>query len=237
MRMSNVQPAPRVNSSGDTLGEEIANAVTAGIGAAASIAGLVVMVVYAALEGDIWHIVGVSIFGTSLIFSHLASTLYHSIAPPRAKTVFRVIDHLAIYFLIAGTYTPFTLVNLRGAWGWSLLVLIWALGLAGVVIKTTSLRHVPYLSTAFYVAMGWTVVLVIRPLLEGVAAGGIWLLLTGGLAYTAGVVFYAWNRMPYNHAIWHLFVIGGSACHFFAVLFYVIPLADSAAALSHAVGS
>ncbi len=232
MRMSSVQSVPRVNSSGYTLGEEIANAVTSGIGTVLSIAGLVIMVVYATLDGSVWHIVGVSIFGTSLIFSHLASTLYHSISPPGAKRVLRVIDHLAIYFLIAGTYTPFTLVNLRGAWGWSLLVMIWVLGLAGVVIKTTSLRHVRYLSTSFYVAMGWTVVVVIRPLLEGVAPGGIWLLLAGGLAYTAGVIFYAWNRMPYNHAIWHVFVIAGSACHFFAVLFYVIPLADSAAALS-----
>ncbi|AWN17364.1 hemolysin III family protein [Salinisphaera sp. LB1] len=230
--MSSVQSGPRVNSSGYTLGEEIANAVTSGIGTALSIAGMVILVVYAALYGTVWHIVAVSIFGTSLIFSHLASTLYHSIAPPRAKGVFRVIDHLAIYFLIAGTYTPFTLVNLRGVWGWSLLGLVWALGLAGVVIKTTSLRHVRYLSTSFYVAMGWTVVLVIRPLLENVAAGGIWLLLAGGVAYTVGVVFYAWDRMPYNHAIWHVFVIAGSACHFFAVLFYVIPLAQSAAALS-----
>lgn len=217
--------------SGYTLGEEIANAVTSGIGTALSIAGLVIMVVYAALEGSVWHIVGVSIFGTSLIFSHLASTLYHSVAPPRAKTVLQLIDHLAIYFLIAGTYTPFTLVNLRGVWGWTLLGLIWALGLAGVIIKTTRLRRVPYLSTSFYVAMGWTVILVIKPLLDNVAAGGIWLLLLGGLAYTAGVLFYAWERMPYNHAIWHLFVIAGSACHFFAVLFYVIPLADAAAAL------
>lgn len=227
-----MQSGSRVNGSGYTLGEEIANAVTSGIGTALSIAGLVIMVVYAARDGSVWHIVGVSIFGTSLIFSHLASTLYHSIALPRAKEVLRVVDHLAIYFLIAGTYTPFTLVNLRGAWGWSLLILIWALGLGGVIIKTTPLRHMRYLSTAFYVAMGWTVVLVIKPLLDSVAPGGIWLLLAGGLAYTGGVAFYAWHRMPYNHAIWHLFVIAGSACHFFAVLFYVIPLADSAAALS-----
>ncbi|HET7313986.1 PAQR family membrane homeostasis protein TrhA [Salinisphaera sp.] len=234
--MSSVQSGPRVNSSGYTLGEEIANAVTAGIGTALSIAGMVVLVVYAALEGNVWHVAGVSIFGTCLIFSHLASTLYHSIVPPRAKTVLRVVDHLAIYALIAGTYTPFTLVNLRGVWGWSLLALIWALGLAGVIIKTTKLRHVRYLSTSFYVAMGWTVVLVIKPLLENVASGGIWLLLAGGLAYTAGVIFFAWNRIPYNHAIWHLFVIAGSACHFFAVLFYVIPLAYPAATPGCAVG-
>lgn len=232
--MNDVHAELPVNSSGYTLGEEIANAVTSGIGTALSIAGLVVMVVFAALEGSVWHIVGVTIFGASLIFSHLASTLYHAIAPPRAKRVFQVIDHLAIYVLIAGTYTPFTLVNLRGPWGWSLLGLIWGLGLVGVLIKTTRLDTVPYLSTAFYVAMGWTVILVIKPLLESVAPGGVVLLVAGGLSYTAGVLFYAWNRMPYNHAVWHLFVIGGSACHVFAVLFYVVPLASAAARLGAA---
>tara|TARA_B100002049_G_C16047390_1_gene361866 strand:- start:199 stop:912 length:714 start_codon:yes stop_codon:yes gene_type:complete len=219
---------PRVNSSGYTLGEEIANAITSGIGTALSIAGLVLLVVYAALHGDVWHVISVSIFGTSLILSHLSSTLYHAIAPPRAKSVLKVFDHLAIYVLIAGTYTPFTLVNLRGVWGWSLFALIWSLAIGGVLIKLTRLNDVKYLSTAFYVAMGWTVVLVIGPVIENVAMGGVWLLLAGGISYTVGVLFYVWNRMPYNHAIWHLFVIGGSVFHFFAVLFYVIPLAPAA---------
>lgn len=226
--MSTIYDVPRVNSSGYTLGEEIANAITSGLGTALSIAGLVVLVVYAALKGGPWHVVSVSIFGASLIFSHLSSTLYHAIHPVRAKRLLKLVDHLAIYILIAGTYTPFTLVNLRGHWGWPLFVLIWGLGLAGVVIKTTRLSQVRYLSTAFYVAMGWTVVVVIKPLLDTVAPGGIWLLLAGGLAYTAGVAFYAWGRLPYNHAIWHLFVIGGSVFHFFAVLFYVVPLAPAA---------
>ncbi|WP_348762478.1 hemolysin III family protein [uncultured Salinisphaera sp.] len=219
---------PPVNSSGYTLGEEIANALTSAIGTALAIAGLVVMTVFAALKGDVWHIVGVSIFGASLIFSHLSSTLYHAIAPPRAKRVLQIIDHLAIYFLIAGTYTPFTLVNLRGPWGWSLLVLIWALALFGVIIKSTRLDDVRYLSTAFYVAMGWTAVLVIKPMIESVAPGGVALIVAGGLAYTGGVAFYAWNRLPYNHAIWHLFVIAGGGLHVFAVLFYVVPLAGAA---------
>jgi len=231
MRMSTIYDVPRVNSSGYTLGEEVANALTSGIGTVLSIAGLIVLVVYAALLGGPWHVVGVSIFGASLIFSHLSSTLYHAISQVRTKRVLKLIDHLAIYILIAGTYTPFTLVNLRGPWGWGLFVLIWTLGLAGVVIKTTKLSQVPYLSTAFYVAMGWTVVIVIKPLMETVAPGGIWLLLAGGLSYTAGVAFYAWNRLPYNHAIWHLFVIAGSVFHFLAVLLYVVPLAPSAATL------
>lgn len=230
--MSTVTTAPRVNISGYTLGEEIANAVTSGLGTALSVAALAIMVVYAALDGNAWHVVGVSIFGATMIFSHLASTLYHGIAPPRAKRVLKVVDHLAIYLLIAGTYTPFTLVNLRGPWGWSLFVLIWALAIGGIVMKLTPLNRVRYLSTAFYVAMGWTVVLVIKPVLEYVAPGGIWLLLAGGLSYTAGVAFYAWDRMPYNHAVWHLFVIAGSLLHFFAVLFYVVPLAPSAAAVA-----
>ncbi|GAB3686355.1 PAQR family membrane homeostasis protein TrhA [Salinisphaera aquimarina] len=221
----------RVNSAGYTLGEEIANAITSGIGTALSIAGLVVMVVYAALYGNVWHVVSVTIFGVSLILSHLSSTLYHAVHPPRAKNVLKVFDHLAIYVLIAGTYTPFTLVNLRGGWGWGLFVAIWALAIGGVVIKLTRLNQVPYLSTAFYVAMGWIVVLVIGPVIEHVAPGGVWLLLAGGISYTVGVAFYAWNGLHYNHAIWHLFVIGGSVFHFFAVLFYVIPLAPSAISL------
>jgi hemolysin III len=221
----------RVNSAGYTLGEEIANAITSGIGTALSIAGLVVMVVYAALDGGPWHVISVSIFGTALILSHLSSTLYHAVAPAQAKSVLKVFDHLAIYVLIAGTYTPFTLVNLRGLWGWTLFVLIWSLAIGGVVIKLTRLNDVKYLSTAFYVAMGWTVVLVIGPVIDNVAMGGVWLLLAGGISYTVGVLFYAWNRLPYNHAIWHVFVIGGSVFHFFAVLFYVIPLAPAAAEL------
>ncbi|WP_245965448.1 PAQR family membrane homeostasis protein TrhA [Salinisphaera orenii] len=229
--MNSVAEPPRVNSSGYTLGEEIANAITSGIGTALSVTGLVLMVVYAALHGDVWHVVSVSIFGATLILSHLSSTLYHAIAPPGPKRVLKVFDHLAIYFLIAGTYTPFTLVNLRGPWGWGLFVAIWALAIGGVLIKLTRLNEIKYLSTAFYVAMGWTVVLVIKPVIDSVASGGLWLLVAGGLSYTVGVAFYAWDRLPYNHAIWHLFVIGGSVCHFFAVLFYVIPLAPSAAAL------
>ncbi len=235
MRAMNTTTQPpltrRVNSAGYTLGEEIANAITSGIGTALSIAGLVVMVVYATQLGNVWHVVSVTIFGIALILSHLSSTLYHAVHPPRAKSVLKVFDHLAIYVLIAGTYTPFTLVNLRGVWGWTLFTLIWALAVGGVLIKLTRLNNVKYLSTAFYVAMGWTVVLVIGPVIENVAMGGVWLLLAGGISYTVGVLFYAWNSMPYNHAIWHLFVIGGSVFHFFAVLFYVIPLAPSAAAL------
>lgn len=231
--MSKLFIARRLPGTFYTLGEEIANAITAGIGAALAVAGLVIMVVFAAVYGTAWHVVGVGIFGVSLVFAHLASTLYHSIMPPRAKAALRVMDHLAIYILIAGTYTPFALVNLRGLWGWTLLFLIWSLSLVGIVIKTTRLRHVNYLSPAFYIAMGWVALLVLKPLLAHVAPGGIWLLLAGGLAYTGGVIFYALDdHIAYNHAIWHLFVLAGSVFHFFAVLFYVIPLAGAASDLA-----
>ncbi|MGB1581259.1 MAG: PAQR family membrane homeostasis protein TrhA [Nevskiales bacterium] len=208
-----------------TVGEEIANSIVSGIGTALAIAGLVILIIAAAQRGDAWHIVSVSIFGTTLIFSHLASTLYHSIAPPRAKRVLQIIDHLAIYLLIAGTYTPFALVNLRGPWGWSLFAAIWVLALLGLLIKLTPLDRVRGLSTGFYVAMGWVVVVAIKPLIEQVESGGLWLLLAGGLCYTFGVVFYAWRKLKFGHAIWHVFVLAGSACHYFAVLGYVIPAA------------
>lgn len=214
---------PRVNIGGYTLGEEIANSITSGVGTALSVAGLVILVVFAALNGTVWHIIGVSVFGASLVLSHLASTLYHAIAPPRTKRVLQVFDHLAIYILIAGTYTPFTLVNLRDDWGGWLLGLVWALALLGLVIKLTPLDRVRGLSTGFYVAMGWIGVMAIKPLLANVAFGGLLFLVAGGLAYTLGVVFYAWHRLPYNHMIWHLFIIVGGMLHFFAVLFYVVP--------------
>lgn len=217
--------APTQTSKRYSLGEEIANSIVAGIGTAMSIAALVVLLVAAATQADVWAVVSVAIFGTTLILSHLASTLYHSIAPPRAKRVLQIIDHLAIYLLIAGTYTPFALVNLRGIWGWSLLVLIWLLALLGLLIKLTPLDKVRGLATGFYVAMGWLVVVAIKPLLEHVAAGGLWWLLAGGLCYTAGVGFYLWRQRKYSHAIWHVFVLAGSMCHFFAVLYYVIPYA------------
>jgi len=214
---------PRVNIGGYTLGEEIANSITSGVGTALSLAGLVILVVFAALNGTVWHIVGVSVFGVSLVLSHLASTLYHAIAPPGAKRVLQIFDHLAIYILIAGTYTPFTLVNLRGYWGGWLLGLVWALALCGLLIKLTPLDRVRGLSTGFYIAMGWIALMAIKPLVAHVALGGLLFLIAGGLAYTLGVVFYAWRRLPYNHMIWHLFIIIGGIFHFFAVLLYVVP--------------
>lgn len=221
--MNGTSARTATNVSGYSLGEEIANSITSAAGTALSVAAMVILLVYAALNGTAWHVVGVSVFGASLVFSHLASTLYHAVAPPRAKRVLQVIDHVAIYFLIAGTYTPFMLNNLRGTWGWWLLGLVWLLALLGLVFKLTPLDRVRGLSIVFYVAMGWLALIVLKPLIANVALGGLLLLLAGGMAYTVGVVFFAWRRMPYNHMIWHLFIIAGGALHFFAVLLYVVP--------------
>lgn len=210
-----------------TLGEEIAHSVTHGIGVLLSIAGLAVLVAFAALRGDAWHIVGCSIFGATLVLAYTASTVYHAIPGTfqRAKKVLRVLDHAAIYLLIAGTYTPFTLVNLRGPWGWTLFGVVWGMAVAGIVFKATLIGRLRVLSVAFYVVMGWLVLIAARPLGRAVGLGGLVLLIAGGVVYTLGVAFYAWKRLPYHHAIWHGFVLAGSTLHFFAVLFYVVPQA------------
>ena len=209
-----------------TLGEEIAHSIIHGLGAVLGIAGLGVLTAFASLHGDAWHIVGCSIFGAALILLYTTSTLYHSIPLPRVKKVLRTLDHSAIFILIAGTYTPFLLVNLRGPWGWSLFGVIWGLALLGIVLRIVRGRRSTFVSVALYVGMGWAVVVAAKPMLNSVAPGGLWLLLLGGLAYTLGVIFYVWKRLPYHHAIWHVFVLAGSILHFFAILFYVIPLAE-----------
>jgi len=215
----------RISSSRYSLGEEIANSVTHGVGVILAIGGLGVLTAFASVYGNAWHIVGCSVFGATLILLYAASTFYHSIQRPRVKTVLRNLDHAAIFLLIGGTYTPFTLVNLRGPWGWSLFGVIWGLAVLGVVFEVTVLRRWKAVSLALYVAMGWAVVVAVKPVLAAIAPGGLLLLFLGGMAYTAGVGFYVWRRLPYHHAIWHVFVLVGSILHFFAVLFYVIPLA------------
>lgn len=206
-----------------SLGEELAHSITHGIGAVLSIAGLVLLVTLAALRGDAWHVVACSIFGATLVFLYTASTLYHSITHPGAKRVMRVFDHAAIFLLIAGTYTPFTLVTLRGGWGWTLFVIVWGLALVGIIYKITARNRFRFLSVLLYLGMGWLVLIAIKPMVTSIPGPGLALLLAGGLCYTLGVIFYAWKRLPYGHAVWHLFVLAGSICHFFAVLLYVIP--------------
>jgi hemolysin III len=204
-----------------SLGEIIANAVTHGIGTALAIAGLAILVAFASLSGDAWHIVSVSIYGATLVFLYLFSTLYHSVLGPRVSKVLQVFDHAAIFLLIAGTYTPFTLVTLRGPLGWTLFGIVWGLALFGVSFQTTLLRRHVAISLGLYIGMGWAVVVAARPMMEVIPLTGMVLLAGGGLAYTFGVIFYVWHRLPYHHAIWHLFVLAGSILHFFAILLYV----------------
>jgi hemolysin III len=210
------------------LREEIANSLTHGLGGVLAVAGLSVLVTFAALRGTAWHVVGCSVFGTTLVLLYTVSTLYHSIPSPRAKRVLRAFDHSAIFLLIAGTYTPFALVNLRGPWGWSLMGLVWGLAILGIVLRMARGRRSEKAAVALYIAMGWCAVVAVKPLVAAVAPGGLALILAGGLAYTAGVAFYAWRRLPYHHAIWHVFVMAGSTLHYFAILFYVLPRAGGA---------
>ncbi|NUO63053.1 MAG: hemolysin III family protein [Gemmatimonadaceae bacterium] len=212
---------PTTESRPQTLGEEIASSITHGMGLAASIVALPLLIVAAARQGDAWRVTSAAIFGSSLVLLYTASTLYHALPRSRAKDVFRVIDHSAIYALIAGTYTPFLLGPLRGPWGWSLLAIVWALAAAGIVAKSTLGFRWARLSTAVYLLMGWIGIVAARPLLERISFAGIAWILAGGLAYTAGVLFFVWDeRIRYGHAIWHLFVATGSVCHVVAVLGY-----------------
>jgi hemolysin III len=203
--------------------EELANTITHAIGVGLSIAGLILLVVRAAMGGDVWQVVSFSIYGASLILLYLASTLYHAFRSPRVKEIFRVMDHSAIYLLIAGTYTPFLLVTLRGPWGWSLFGIIWGLALAGITFKIIFGPKYEMVSTIFYLLMGWVVIIAIKPLLAVLPTAGFFWLLGGGLAYSLGVIFFIWEKLPFNHAIWHGFVMTGSFLHFFAVLFYLSP--------------
>ena len=208
-----------------TFGEEIANATTHGAGLVASIAAIPLLVVAAVGRNDPWQIVGGAIFGATLVMLYLSSTIYHALPESRAKRALRVVDHSAIYLLIAGTYTPFTLGVLRGPWGWSLLGTIWGLAILGITAKCTVGFRFPRLSTVFYVAMGWLVVVAIQPLVTHLSAAGLGWIVAGGVCYTAGVPFYATDsRLRFGHAYWHLFVVAGSVCHFFAVLWHAAPV-------------
>lgn len=206
-----------------SLAEEIASSATHGLGVALSITALIILTILAARSGDIWRVVSFSIYGSTLIMMYVSSVLYHSFQDPGIKRVFRYLDHSSIYLLIAGTYTPFTLINLRGTWGWTLFGLIWGLAACGLLMTVLGVGRSRVLASLVYIGMGWLVVVAIKPLLETVPPGGIAWLVAGGLFYTLGVVFYVWKKLPFNHAIWHLFVLGGSVCHFFAILYYVLP--------------
>ncbi len=205
-----------------TLGEEIANSITHGLGLLLSVAACSVLVVLAAQRGTAWHVTGVSIFGASLILLYAASTIYHALTNRKAKEVFKFVDYSAIYVLIAGTYTPFTLVTLRGGWGWSLFGIAWGLAITGAVIEVVTRRRYKLLSLFFYLGMGWLLVVAVKPLWQSLDPLGLWLLLAGGIFYTGGSLLYAWGNFKYHHAIWHVLVLAGSACHFVAILNSVV---------------
>ncbi|MGO4703775.1 PAQR family membrane homeostasis protein TrhA [Dyella sp. 2RAB6] len=205
------------------FGDELASSVLHGIGILLSIAGLVTLVTYAAMLGNPRAVVASAVFGTSLILCYTASTLYHAIPGELPKRVLRTLDHIAIFVLIAGTYTPFTLIALPGTWGWSLFGAIWALALVGSALELGLLKHSRKLAVLLYVAMGWVGMIAFKPLSAHLETGGMVLLIAGGVAYTAGVPFYLARRMPYHHTVWHFFVLAGSVLHYLAVLLYVIP--------------
>ena len=212
-----------------SFGEHLADAITHGFGAVLAIVGLVVLVVRAALYGNTWHVVACSVFGATLVLMYTASALYHSIPLPRARRILRIVDHSLIYFLIAGTYTPFTLVTLQGPWGWSLFGFTWGLALIGVAFKIFFTGRFEKLSLAVYLLMGWCAIIAIKPLVDSLEPAGLALLASGGLTYSGGVAFYVWRHLRYHHAIWHLFVLGGSVLHWFTVYYYVVPGPSTAA--------
>jgi hemolysin III len=203
-----------------TLGEEIANSVSHGLGLLLALAGAALLMVATARMGSAWSIVGDSVFAATMVLLYLASTLYHSLRPNKAKDFFRLLDHGAVFLLIAGTYTPFTLGVLRGPWGWTLLGLVWTLAIAGIGMKAIFGARYLWFSVALYVTMGWLVVIAAKTVITHVPVAGLLWILAGGIAYTGGLGFFAAHRMRYGHFIWHLFVIAGTTCHFFAVFWY-----------------
>ena len=201
-----------------SIGEEIANSITHGIGALLAISALVVLVVFSAIRGTVWHIVSFSIFGSTLVLLYFASTLYHSLTHATAKRIFHKFDHISIYLLIAGTYTPFCLTALRGWIGWTVFGIVWTCAILGTVFKAIAVGSRVRLSTILYVMMGWVIIIAIKPLYEAMSCNGFALLIAGGVSYTLGTIFFIRDQVKYNHSVWHVFVLGGSVLHFFAVL-------------------
>ena len=216
--LEQIQPSGHRKQS---AGEEIANSVAHAIGAGLSLAGLALLIVYSSKYGDAWRVVSFSIYGATLFFLYLASTLYHSFTNERVKRFFRILDHASIYLLIAGTYTPITLISLRGPWGWTLFGIIWALAFGGIAAKVFVMDRYKIISVCLYVAMGWLILIAIKPLVASVPKAMVMWLFIGGICYTFGLIFYAVKKVPYFHFVWHLFVLGGSITHYLGMLFYL----------------
>lgn len=205
--------------------EELLNAITHGVGAALSLVGLIILIAAVYSHGNLWNQVSFGIYGVSLVLLYLASTLYHSFCNEKLKYIFKIIDHSAIYLLIAGTYTPFTLVTLHGQLGWHVFTVVWAIAVVGIVFQIFFVKRFKVFSTICYLLMGWLAVVIIKPLMAVLPAAGLYWLIGGGLFYTVGAIFYLYHRLPYHHAVWHVFVLAGSAAHFIAVFLYVLPIA------------
>jgi len=203
--------------------EELANAWTHGIGLALSVVGWIALMILSGMAGDGWDLAASGVYGGSLVFLYAISTLYHSVQTPHTKHTLRILDHVAIFLLIAGTYTPFTVVLLHDGWGWTVLGLVWGLAIAGLLFKLFSTHRFHPAATSLYLIMGWLGVLLADPMSSALPTGGLMLIVAGGLAYTSGIIFYGWHSLPYSHAIWHVFVLVGSICHYIAVAFYVLP--------------
>lgn len=206
-----------------TLSDELANTLTHGLGLVLSLLGAPGLIVMAARYGDVWHVITCSVYGAALVLLYAASTIYHGVQEPRWKEILRVVDHACIYLLIAGTYTPFTLVTMGGGWGWTLFGLVWGFALLGICFKLLWTGRFEVVSTVTYVLMGWIALVAVYPIVTQFPFGCIVWILAGGISYTVGVIFYALDTRPYMHAIWHLFVLAGSACHYVAVMQYVLP--------------
>ncbi|KAA0550131.1 hemolysin III family protein [Bacillus sp. BGMRC 2118] len=206
-----------------TKGEEIANSITHGIGGLLSIAGLVLLIVFSSLYGTAWHIVSFTLFGSTMVLLYTASTLVHGLPKGKAKDVFEIIDHSSIYFFIAGTYTPFLFIVVKGALGWTLFGIVWGIAIVGTIFKSFFVKKYLHTSTVLYVLMGWMIVFAWGPLSENLHPTGLALLVIGGVLYTIGAIFYVWRGFRYHHMIWHIFVVAGTIAHFFAVLLYLLP--------------
>ncbi|KRE10325.1 MULTISPECIES: PAQR family membrane homeostasis protein TrhA [Priestia] len=209
-----------------TRGEEIANAITHGVGAVLSIVGLTLLIVLSSLEGTPWHVISFTIYGVTMLLLYVSSTLVHSFPEGKVKDLFEIFDHSSIYLFIAGTYTPFLFIAVKGATGWTLFGIVWGIALAGIVFKAFFVKKFLFISTILYVFMGWMIVFAWDSLTQNIAHQGIVLLVVGGVLYTIGAVFYVWRGFRFHHMIWHMFVLGGTVLHFLAIILYVLPITN-----------
>ena len=205
-------------------GEEFVNYLTSLVGLAISVVGFIFLIIFSYYYGELIHMLCCAAYGFSMVFMYICSTFYHGSKAGKMKKFFRLMDHSSIFLYIAGSYTPFTLINLKGIWGWSIFSIVWFLAILGIVLRVIFRSKASTITMVLYILMGWTIIVAIKPLVASLPINALILIFTGGLSYTIGLIFYSWNSLPYHHAIWHIFVMIGSFTHFFAVLFYVIPI-------------